>query len=123
MPSTIIRSVSGGAFLVSGNVFSGSILDVGTDYPTAGGRVGGIQLRLAKLAPGTVYIGLPNLSGTVNTSTSGGDLSSGGLTDGMELNPSESFFVPRSRLVSGLQSIKIIAAAASSGGRLFWEML
>lgn len=124
MPSTIVGNFSGGVLLVSGNILSGTIFDVGTNYPTGGGRVGGIQLKLAKLAPGTVYVGLPNyymLSGISTTMTSGAVESAGGFLDGMEVNPGEDYFVPKSRLISGLQSIRVVMPAASSGGRLFWE--
>lgn len=112
MPSTILTSQSGGVLLCSGNILSGG--------PQL---VGGIQLKLAVGAPAIVYVGLPNLSGTVNTSTSGGSLSSGGLTDGMEISPGDSYFIPKTRLVSGVMTPRIIVPAAASGGRMFWEPL
>jgi len=112
MPSTQLFSQSGGIGLVSGAIFSG------TGFP-----VGGIQLKLAAAAPGTIYVGLPNLSGTVTTSVSGGSLSSGGLADGMELVAGASYFVPNTRLVSGIETIRLDVPAAASGGRLFWEHL
>lgn len=124
MPSTIVGGQSGGVLLVSGNIFSGSILDVGNDYPTGGGRVGGIQLKLAASASGIVYVGLPNLSGTVTTINSGGFLSSGGLADGMPLSPGQDYFVPRSRLTSGIQSVRMLPEAAASGqARMYFEMM
>ena len=110
MPSLQLFSQSGGIGLVSGAIFSGQ------PYP-----IGGIQLRLAAAAPGLVYVGLPNLSGDVTTGASGGSLSSGGLADGMEISAGDSYFVSKSRLVSGIQTIRLIVPAASSGGRLFWE--
>ena len=114
MPSTPVMTQSGGHVLVSGNYYSGTMQ-----------LVGGIQLKLAKAAPSLIYIGLPNLSGTVATSTSGGSMTSGGMTDGMELNPGDAYFISRTRLqLSGIvtpESIRIIAPAAASGGRLFWE--
>ncbi len=110
MPSTMLFPQSGGIGLVSGDILSG-----------AGLPVGGLQLRLAKAAPGLVYVGLPNLSGQVNTGASGGSLSSGGLADGMEVNPGDAYFVPKLRLVSGVQTVRLIIPATSSGGRLFWE--
>lgn len=124
MPSTLVGDFSGGVFLVSGNILSGTPWDMGVGYPGAHGWMGGVQLKLAKLAPGTVYVGLPNpyvLSGVSTTLNSGGALASGGLLDGMELNPGEDYFVAKSRLVSGWQSIRVVMPAASSGARLFWE--
>lgn len=111
MPSAIVGNISGGALLVSGDIYSGSFQPVG-----------GIQLRLSPTAPGTVYVGLPNLSGDYPTITSGGALASGGgLLDAMPLAAGDSYFVPRSRLVSGIQTIRCVMTAASSGGRMFWE--
>ena len=110
MPSCQLFSQSGGISLVSGDVFSGG--------PQL---VGGVQLRLAAGAPSLIYVGLPNLSGAVNTGASGGVFSSGGLADGMEVSPGDSYFVPKTRLVSGIQTIRLIVPAAASGGRLFWE--
>jgi len=110
MPSTQVFVQSGGIGLVSGNVFSGG--------PQL---IGGVQLKLAAAAPGLIYVALPNLSGTVGTFLSGGSLSSGGLADGMEMSPGDSYFVPKTRLVSGIETIRRLAPAASSGGRLMWE--
>ena len=110
MPSTLLFTQSGGIALVSGEIYSGS--------PQL---VGGIQLKLANAAPGLIYVGLPNLSGTINTSTSGGSLTSGGLTDGMELSPGQAYFIPKTRLVSGVLTVRLIVPATASGGRLFWE--
>ena len=124
MPSTLVGGQSGGVLLVSGNIYSGSFLDVGTGYPGAQGRVGGIQLKLGGDASGFVYVGLPGLSGTVMTTTSGGFLSSGGLADGIPLSPGQDYFVPRSRMTSGIQTVRLIPVAAASGqARMFWELL
>lgn len=112
MPSTQVFVQSGGIGIVSGSVMSGSY------WP-----IGGVQLKLAAGAPGLIYVGLPNLSGAPSTGASGGSLSSGGLADGMEVGPGESYFVPKTRLVSGVETIRIIAPASSSGGRLFWEAM
>lgn len=113
MPSTQVISQSGGIGLVSGTIYSGQLLPIG-----------GIQFYADRFNPSgvAVYIGLPNLSGTVSTSTSGGSLSSGGLSDGMPLYPDSSYFVPKCRLVSGIQTPRLIAAAAASGARVFWEL-
>ena len=110
MPSTQVFVQSGGILLVSGGIYSG------TPWP-----VGGVQLRVQNSGAGPVYIGLPNLSGTVATLNSGGSLSSGGLTDAMELFPGDSYFVPKTRLVSGIETIRVLAPATSSGTRIGWE--
>ena len=110
MPSTQLFPQSGGIALVSGGgIFSG------TPFPNS------IQLKLAKGAPSLVYVGLTNLSGDVATGASGGSLSSGGMADGMEMSPGDAYMVPRSRLVSGIGSIRIIVPAAASGGSMMWE--
>ena len=100
--------------LVSGGIFSG------TSHV-----IGGLQLKLSALAPGVVYVGLPNLSGNYPSINSGGALTSGlsgyYLTDGMELSPGEDYFIPKSRLVSGVETPRFVMVAASSGGRVFWE--
>lgn len=112
MPSTLLFTQSGGIGLVSGAVLSG--------FPW---NYGGIQLRLSNSGAGPIYVCLPNLSGSVSTAQSGGVLSSGGLSDGMEVDPGDSYYVPKGRLVSGVETIRLIIPAASSGGRLFWEPL
>ena len=113
MPSTQLFTQSGGIALISGEIMSGGY------WP----GIGGIQLKLAAAAPSLIYVGLPNLSGDVTTGASGGSLSSGGLADGMELSPGGSYFIPKSRLISGLQTIRLIIPASASGGRLFWEAI
>lgn len=113
MPSTQLFTQSGGIALVSGEIMSGGLWPV----------IGGVQLKLAAGAPSLIYVGLPNMSGDVTTGVSGGSLSSGGLADGMELSPGGTYLVPKSRLISGLQTIRLIVPAAASGGRLFWEAL
>ena len=114
MPSLLLFPQSGGIALVSGAIYSGTGLPVG-----------GVQLKLAAGAPSLIYVALPGLSGSTSglapTSTSGGSMTSGGLTDGMELSAGDSYFVPRSRLVSGISTISLVVPAAASGGRLFWE--
>jgi hypothetical protein len=122
MPSLLIAgAVSGGSKLyASGDPFSGM-----------GSIPNGIELKLRWSGVGPVYIGLPPpvsisgpgpWSGSV-TILSGGALNSGfgSLTDGREIYPGESIFVPRSRLTSGLESILVAAPAASSGVTLFWD--
>lgn len=118
MPSTVVGNISGGALLLSGDVYSGS---------SQWYRAGGVQLKLAAGAPGVVYAGLPNLSGNYPSTISGGALASGLsgylYTDGMELSPGDSYFVPKSRIASGLETIRFVMPAASSGGRVHWEIL
>ncbi len=113
MPSTVLISQSGGMGLVSGTIYSG------TPWP-----VGGVQLLYSNTAQsGPIYVGLPNQSGTVSTGASGGNLSSGGMADGMEMIPGNSYFVPKVRLSSGIESIRLIVPAAASGARVFWESM
>lgn len=113
MPSTQLFFQSGGIGLVSGAIYSGSPRPVG-----------GVQLLYSNTAQsGPIYIGLPNLSGDATTAASGGSLSSGGLADGMEMIPGNSYFVPKVRLVSGIESIRVLVPAPASGARLFWEPL
>ena len=120
MPSTLVFVQSGGIGLVSGNIFSGTILDLIQPRFSQGG---GVQLKLAAAAPGIVYVGLPNMSGTVTTFLSGGSLSSGGLADAFELSPGDGYYLPKYRLVSGIETIRLLAPAASSGGRVFWDVM
>jgi len=122
MPSTLLFSQSGGIALVSGDIFSGAVIPFGS-----------VEMKLAAGAPGVCYVGIRRkfypdtaafsgfLSGAV-TVTSGGSLSSGGWSDGMELSPGDRYNVPRLHLSSGIQDIRIAVPAASSGGRLFYEL-
>lgn len=126
MPSTMCFPQSGGTWICSGDIFSG------TRYP-----VGGVQLALSKSGAGPVFVCIPNLSGDVATMNSGGSLSSGGMADGMELIPGGTYFVPKTRLLMtnsgisnnsgqwqvGIQDIRIHVPAASSGSRLYWEVM
>lgn len=111
MPSTQCIPTSGGMVLVSGAIFSGF----------SQGIVGGVLLKLSVSGAGPVFVSTPNFSGTLPTIMSGGTLSSGGLADGMEVTPGMSYFVPKLRLVSGIESIRVDTPAASSGSRLFWQ--
>ena len=110
MPSTLLFVQSGGQSLISGNVFSGTNQ---LKY--------GVLIRLDRLAPGIVYVGLPDISGSVPTFLSGGSLSSGGMADAFPLNPGESEFIPLHRLVSGIMTPKLLGEATASGGRVWWE--
>ena len=112
MPSTLPGFVSGGASLVSGNPYSGMITPVG-----------GVQLRLASDASGSVYVGvLLGLTSGGITQTSGGAFSSGGMSDGMEMRPGDGYFVPTLVCSGQVQSIAVVVPPAVSGRcRLFWE--
>ena len=114
MPSLLPGFVSGGAPLVSGNPFSGDIV------PT-----GGVQLRLATTASGSVYVGvLLGLNSGGITFLSGGALSSGGMRDGMEMSPGDSYFIPNLKCSGQVSKIAIGVPAAISGfARVFWEYL
>lgn len=117
MPSSQLFPQSGGIALVSGAIYSG--------YQFA--LIGAVQLKLSKTANGPVYVGLPPVgqsgltSGLVVTQNSGGSLSSGGLADGMEMNAGDAYSIPKSRLTSGIESIRVIVPAASSGSRMYFE--
>lgn len=116
--STEVAAFSGGLPLVASNIYSGSYLDLS---PNRTG-VGGIQIRLDKVAPGPVYVGLPDLSGAYPTINSGGGMSSGGSSDGMRLDPGDAYFIAKLRLISGLQTPYFLVPVASSGARVYWEV-
>jgi hypothetical protein len=103
MPSLLINNASGGQLVISGAQYSGRLV------PT-----GGVQLRLDPLASGAAYIGL----------SGGMTVRSGGLLDGMVLNPGDGHFVPKIGYgFSGNPQIRVLADAAVSGqGLLFWEI-
>ena len=115
MPSTVMIPVSGiGISLVppgSGNLYSGGW----------GRIVGGIRVRYDVSGPNIVYLQVgPNLSGDLITITSG---TSGlpALTDGFPMLPGDSYFIPKQRLCSGLETPRFAVPAAASGGFMFWE--
>jgi hypothetical protein len=114
MPSTLPGFVSGGSFLVSGNPWSGTIAPVG-----------GVNLKLGFDASGPVYVGvLLGLSSGGITATSGGALSSGGLSDGYELRPGDSYPIPTLRCSGQVQKIAVVVPAATSGRcRLFYDVV
>lgn len=112
MPSTQLMVVSGGIGLVSGTITSGQLWPIGC-----------LTIRNDIYSPSgqAVYVGLPNLSGTVNTITSGGSLSSGGMADSWPVYPGEVLIVPKSRMVSGMLTPRLLGAAAASGARVWWD--
>jgi hypothetical protein len=126
MPSTVVGSFSGGTTLVSGNLLSGSTTTAGAyliNYPYSF-----LTLKNGASGIGPIYVGLPPpaifsgfVSGIGVTVTSGGSLSSGGLTDGFELTRGEVITLPRARLSSGLLSVVIAVPTASSGTTVFWD--
>lgn len=119
MPSLIVGNISGGVFLMSGDVFSGTAV---------WHRAGGLTIKVAAGAPGIIGVGLPDLSGTVNTFSSGLWTTSGvsgalsiGQADAMELSPGGTYTIPKYRLTSGVMTPRLLCPAASSGGRAHWE--
>lgn len=117
---------SGGIALVSGEIYSGTPWDL-RPFPSQFGTLGGLQFKVAQSGTGPLYVCLPPLSGNLSdaapTFNSGGSLSSGGLYDGMELFPGQDYFVPRSRLCSGISTVRVQGPSTSSGTRLNWEPL
>lgn len=113
MPSTVMIPVSGGMGLVySGQayIYSGGPFQV----------VGGINLRYDVSGPGIIYVNTTNLSGLAVTAISGvsGVIN---FTDGVPLGRGDAYFIPKLKLVSGLESVRIAVPAAASGGFLFWD--
>lgn len=112
MASLLPGFVSGGASLVSGNPFSGTMT------PWAG-----VQLRSAFDASGSVYVGVAlGLASGGITILSGGALSSGGMADGMELRPGDAYYVPRLLCSGQVDKILVAVPVAVSGRcRIFWD--
>lgn len=110
MPSFIFGGSSGGDLLISGNPWSGQI------RPQAG-----IQLKLGSTSPGNIYVGL---SGGVTVSSGGFFQSGGGLMDGMEITPGQSYWIPRVATgLSGNISIYVNGEGACSGvSRIYYEV-
>ncbi len=103
MPSLLINNASGGQLVISGAQWSGQLVPVG-----------GVQFRLDTLASGAVYIGL----------SGGMTVRSGGLLDGMVLNPGDGHFVPKLGYgPSGNPQIRVLADSTASGqALLFYEI-
>lgn len=121
MPSFIVNNVSGGDRIIAGFPYSRP------SFPT-----GGVQIVLDYTASGSAYIGL---SGGVTirsgVHTASGGVLSGGMLDGMQVNPGGSYFIPAAALVSkggtasGLSGFINIYASVDPGGsgqaRLYFE--
>ena len=111
MPSTIFTAaVSGGQLLCSGDPWSGNLI-----LPKQ------ITFLLSLSGSFNVGVALPAIGGGVATFNSGGSLSSGGLGDAYELQRGQPYTVPRGRLTSGIQTIRLVGPAESSGSRVIWE--
>ena len=119
MPSTVmIPTVSG---LISGGI---SLVPSGQAYVYSGSPfqvIGGVALRYDMSGPGVVYVGVTNLSG-LNVTITSGVSGFASYTDGMPLGRGDAYFVPKLKLVSGLESIRVGVPLAASGGFLFWEI-
>lgn len=103
MPSIAISNISGGQRLYSGTQFSGQ--------PAK--PVGGVQLVWSPSASGNAYVGL---SGGVT-------VTSGGLMDGIPIQPGGGYFVPKLGIaLSGQCNIFVLADAAASGNLMTYEI-
>jgi len=119
--------VSGPQLLISGNPWSGQIVPVG-----------GIQLIMDRNNSGNIYVGF---SGNITRTSGNVPLSGSSLSDGMQVGPGGSYFVPKialravasgaggagsgmNLLFSGTTpwNIFILGDATCSGqGRVYWE--
>lgn len=113
MPSTLLGYpyASGPQPLISGCPWSGL-----RPIP-----VGNLVLKLDKNASGYAYVGL---SGATTLTSGGFFLSGGGLLDGVQMAPGDTYTIPREALYlnSGRLNVFIRSDQACSGqGRLFWE--
>ncbi len=125
MPSTLIPGSTSGVRLTSGSVYAAGDAGAAVRGSTPGGSAAGLQMKLSNSGAGPVYVAVPRPGspGITPTMNSGGALTAGGLDDGMELAPGESYFLPASRLDSGVLTPVVLAPAASSGARMYWECI
>ncbi len=123
MPSVLIANhVSGGMPLISGNPWSGKL-----PMPQSV-----LNLRAAQSNSGMVYVGF---SGGVTVNSGGFPLSGGGMLDGVEVGPGQSYAIPRAVFdrggTSGFYSnsggfgifVKCDPAASGGFARLYYEMI
>ncbi len=119
MPSVVVGFASGGTLILSGNPWSG--------IGKAGVLTGGVQLRMERFpvsASGSIFIAL---SGGMNINsgqyTASGGPYSGGMLDGMQLTPGDTYFVPK--LAFGQSGVFCNLYAMpdnlGSGARLYFE--
>ncbi len=113
MPSLLPGFVSGGAALVSGNPWSG------LPYPPMG-----VKVKVSEVVSGLVYVGVAlGLASGGITQTSGGALSSGGLSDGWEMGAGDEYFIPRGRCSGQVNKIYVVVPPAISGTmRIFYDV-
>ncbi len=105
--------MSGGASLISGNPWSGNIFPWSEVFVKVGIAVSGL-----------VYVGvaLDRASGGL-TMNSGGALTSGGIADGVELRPGDSFTIPRLLCSGNPDKIMVGVPTAISGTmRIYWTV-
>ena len=112
MASTLPAFQSGGAPLVSGDVYSGNMTPLG-----------GVRLFNSPVSSGSVFVGVAvGLTSGGLTLASGGDLSSGGMSDGMEVPPNSRYEIPRLVCSGQVEIIRVIVPPGVSGRcRVFWD--
>lgn len=116
MPSTVMIPISGGIGLVQSgqaNLFSGSWDAVR----------GGLQLRYDVSGPGVVYMQpWPNRSGGFSPTVMSGGSGVTNFSDGVPLARGDSYFIPKVRLCSGLETPRFTVPTTASGGFMFWAI-
>lgn len=119
MPSIKADWVSGGM-----NILSGVFAALWSGQGPAGFPVGGIQLRADKANSGSLYIALSgNMTIQSGDFFRSGGILSGGILDGMPMNPGDAYLLPKlSFPLSGAPAVFVQPDLACSGqGRLYWE--
>jgi hypothetical protein len=114
MPSCIVGNRSGGDIVISGGIYSGHLVPVGS-----------IFFWNSASSSGNLYIGF---SGGITVASGGFVLSGGGALDGMEVAPGKGYSVPNLAVFnegpnSGMINMYASCDAAASGrNRLYWEL-
>jgi hypothetical protein len=121
MPSVVVGSLSGGVPLAPTPYFggnSGNPLGLGAVWPWAG-----VNIAVAPEVSGVVYVALPPpMSGSASLGTvNSGVVQSGGFLDGVPVVNGGSYYVSKSRLVSGIETPRLFTVTANSGLRVYWE--